>query len=60
MKKLAISISGQTRHYHKTADEFHNSLDKLFGNLTYDLYGHTWNNCEYSSPVNPELFKSFS
>tara|TARA_B100000927_G_C16472092_1_gene471993 strand:- start:175 stop:1002 length:828 start_codon:yes stop_codon:yes gene_type:complete len=63
MKKLAISISGQTRHYNKTCDEFHDDLHKVFGNhFTYDLYGHTWDNCEHSRPINPKqraLFKSF-
>jgi len=59
-KRLAICISGQTRIYNKSWEHFHRQLDEFFGDeYEYDLYGHTWNNCEYSSPVNPELFKSF-
>ena len=42
--KIAICVSGQTRHFNKDpsyTDDFYEVLD-LFSDYDYDLFGHTW------------------
>lgn len=54
--KIAICISGQTRGYNQNITEFQNLLDELFLDFDYDLYGHTWDDCEL--PKNAKDFKN--
>lgn len=55
--RVAVSVSGQTRSYNvqKNLNFFYKGLDSLFG--TYDLYGHTWNDCE--PPVDVDRYEQF-
>ena len=57
--KIAISVSGETRtHNHLDSNQdFHESLEKLFGDWDYDLYGHTWQHCD--RPINLYKFVDF-
>ena len=44
MNKIAICVSGQTRHFNDApqyTDDFYKILD-LFSDYDYDLFGHTW------------------
>lgn len=58
-KKLAVSISGQTRFYGRHWKRFHEGLEDFFCEYEIDLFGHTWNNCEYSQSINTEQRKKF-
>lgn len=58
-KRLAISISGQTRLYSKHWERFHTALEDFFYDYEIDLFGHTWNDCEHSQAINTEQQKKF-
>lgn len=58
-KKLAVSVSGQTRLYGKHWERFHKGLEDFFEDYDIDLYGHTWNNCPHSYAINTEQQKKF-
>lgn len=59
MKRLAISVSGQTRTYTDNYLKFHKGLEILLGEYEYDLFGHTWNNCPDSKlPQDKDKFTS--
>lgn len=55
--KIAICFSGQTRDYELYKDKILDDIDQLFGDHVYDLYGHTWTDCEV--PSNIDDFKKF-
>ena len=53
--KIAICVSGQTRHLNqspKFMQDFFDVLD-LFSEFDYDLYGHTW--ADQETPNNKVL-----
>lgn len=44
--KIAICVSGQTRGFNDRSDRFYESMDHIFQNVDYDLFGHTWTDQE--------------
>lgn len=56
--KVAVCISGQTRDFNKNKEIILNDLESLFGDHEYDLYGHTWSDCE--KPDDMSIFKVFA
>ena len=57
--KIAICISGQTRHFNKKkqyTDDF-NKILSLFDEYDYDLFGHTW--ADQEDP-HPEVLNRFT
>lgn len=44
--KIAICVSGQTRGFNDRSDRFYESIDDIFQDFDYDLFGHTWTDQE--------------
>lgn len=57
MKKIAISVSGQTRGHNQISKRWMKGLFHLFDGYDIDLYGHTWDYCEL--PKTLDKFKEF-
>ncbi len=48
---LAICASGQTRIHNEQREQFYESLEALFGEHKYHLFGHTWDDQELPNDV---------
>ena len=56
--KIAICVSGQTRRHAEYKEKWQAGIDSLFGDYSYDLFGHTWS--DQTPPTNLDKFKDFS
>ena len=56
--KIAIMVSGQLRDYNQNYNLWKESVDILFKDFDYDLYGQTWQ--DQPTPINVGEFVSFN